>query len=51
MTQLLAHQGGWDEFLMFVGPIALAYFVIRRLEKRAEAAQDQKESDTQNSVP
>jgi len=37
---------------MFVVPILLAFFVVRGLEKRGRARQeDQTESDVQNSVP
>lgn len=31
---LLAHQGGWDEILLFGGPVVLAIWAIRRLERR-----------------
>ena len=34
MTWLLAHQGGWDEVLMFGVPIVLAFLLVRRLERR-----------------
>lgn len=50
MTLVLAHQGGWDEILLFAGPIVLAFFVIRGLEKRGKAARsrlDQEESESQ----
>ena len=43
MLPLLAHQGGWDEILMFVAPIALAFFVIRALERRGTASGDGEE--------
>lgn len=33
----LAHQGGWDEFLYFVVPVALGLWALRRAEKRARA--------------
>ncbi|MCP4303367.1 MAG: hypothetical protein GY926_02570 [bacterium] len=51
---LFAHQGGWDETLMFLVPIVLAFFVIRRLERRGQAAaedQAQEESESQNTTP
>lgn len=52
MTPLLAHQGGWDEILLFLGPIALAFLVIRRLERRGRSQREaQNESESQNSVP
>ncbi len=51
MTSVLAHQGGWDEILMFVVPIVLAYFVIRRLERRGKAEEpDQTEPESQNTM-
>jgi len=51
---LIAHQGGWDEILMFLVPIVLAFFVIRRLERRGRAAasdQAQEEPESQNTTP
>ncbi len=33
----LAHQGGWDELLMFGLPIVLAVLAVRWAEKRAKA--------------
>ncbi|MDJ0953226.1 MAG: hypothetical protein QNJ81_06065 [Acidimicrobiia bacterium] len=50
MTWLLAHQGGWDEILLFVGPIVVAFLVIRSLERRGKKQQDETQ-DSQNSVP
>jgi len=40
MIRLLAHQGGWDEILMFGGPILIAFLVIRGLEKRGKKRQE-----------
>ncbi len=37
LTPLLAHQGGWDELLLFVVPALLAVGVLRWAEKRARA--------------
>ena len=53
MGLLLGHQGGWDEILLFVGPIALAFFVIRALERRGSANRktDDHEDSEQNTVP
>ena len=34
--QLLAHQGGWDEILLVVGPIALLGGLLRLANKRAD---------------
>ena len=32
---LFAHQGGWDEVIMFVVPAGLAIFGLRWAERRA----------------
>ena len=34
MDWLLAHQGGWDEILMFVAPIAIAVGAVKWADKR-----------------
>lgn len=50
---VVAHQGGWDELLLFVGPIALAYLLIRFLEKRNRQKNDDgshNESGSQNTT-
>ena len=52
MLPPIAHQGGWDEILMFVAPIVLAFFVIRAMERRGRAEGDaQDEPESQNSAP
>jgi len=38
---LLAHQGGWDELLMFGLPIVLAVLAVRWADRRAKARQDE----------
>ena len=35
MWPLLAHQGGWDEFLLFAVPAAAAIYGLRWAEQRA----------------
>lgn len=52
MEWLLAHQGGWDEILMFLIPIALAALIIRRLESRRPESPDrgQEKSSEQKST-
>lgn len=42
----LAHQGGWDEALFVLVPLALFAFLLRRAQKRAE-----QESGEQQSGP
>ena len=36
---ILAHQGGWDEILMVLGPIALMVVLLRLAKKRVQAKQ------------
>jgi hypothetical protein len=33
---VLAHQGGWDEILLIVGPILVVVGLLRLLKKRVE---------------
>ena len=33
---LLAHQGGWDEILLVVGPIAILAGLLRLANRRAD---------------
>ena len=43
MPTLLAHQGGWDEILLVVGPIAVIVamiVVVKRRVARAATASD-----------
>ena len=35
MPFVFAHQGGWDEFLMFAVPVALGWWAIKAAEKRS----------------
>ncbi|MDJ0923570.1 MAG: hypothetical protein QNJ77_03330 [Acidimicrobiia bacterium] len=51
MTWSLAHQGGWDEFLMFAVPIVLAIVIVRRLEKRRPPSGDGPQDESQNTTP
>ncbi len=37
---LLAHQGGWDELLMFGTPIVLAVIAVRWADRRARRRAD-----------
>lgn len=40
---LLAHQGGWDELIMFGVPIVLAVVGVRWAERRAKAKRTEQE--------
>ena len=37
MVELLAHQGGWDEILMVLGPLLAFVFLLVVARKRAIA--------------
>ena len=51
MDALVGHQGGWDEILMFAAPIVIAFFVIRRLERRGRQDAADQDQGSQNTVP
>ncbi|MEK7424962.1 MAG: hypothetical protein AAB131_14110 [Actinomycetota bacterium] len=36
---VLAHQGGWDEILLIMGPILVVVALLRLARKRVERAQ------------
>jgi len=36
MTDLIAHQGGWDEVLLLVLPVVVAVVAVRWAERRAK---------------
>lgn len=40
-TQILAHQYGWDEIILFGVPIVLALIGVRWAEKRAKQKKDE----------
>ncbi|MFQ5967424.1 MAG: hypothetical protein ACE5MI_07420 [Acidimicrobiia bacterium] len=42
MTWLLAHQGGWDELLIFAVPAILAVLGLRWAERRSRARSEEK---------
>ncbi len=45
MFLVLAHQGGWDEFLMFLVPVVLGMWGLRFTARRAaEKAREKQES-------
>ena len=63
MVPPIAHQGGWDEALLFVVPIAIAYLVIKVLERHGrrepgdhgngtpEDLSPHRDSGSQNNIP
>ena len=49
---ILAHQGGWDEILLVVGPLVLVGLALWVANKRATAQLEATaESDAQERVP
>lgn len=44
MTSMFAHQGGWDEILLVLGPIAVIVGLLavakRRVDRRANSSDD-----------
>jgi hypothetical protein len=36
VAPLLAHQGGWDEMLLVIGPIALIIGILAVVKKRVD---------------
>lgn len=44
---ILAHQGGWDEILLFAAPVILAVWAVRRVERRGRRPDDEPEAETQ----
>ncbi len=47
---VFAHQGGWDEILYALGPIALIFGLLRLATVRARRAKRQKDSDGADSA-
>jgi hypothetical protein len=38
---IFAHQGGWDEALFVLVPLALFAFMLRRAKRRADAEREE----------
>ncbi len=55
MYWLLAHQGGWDEALMFIVPIAIALGAVKWAEHRGRRkpaeSDDARSHETPNRAP
>jgi hypothetical protein len=41
---VLAHQGGWDEILFILGPIAVVVLLLRLAKRRVDATTRQDDS-------
>lgn len=48
MSHLLAHQGGWDEILLVVAPIAVLAGLLRLANKRADRLAETSDSDSRS---
>jgi hypothetical protein len=46
---VIAHQGGWDEILLVLGPIAVIVGLLMLARKRVDAAEHNK-GDTKSKV-
>jgi cytochrome c-type biogenesis protein CcmH/NrfF len=44
----LAHQSGWDELLLFLGPVILMLAWLRWAEKRARRRRDEAQEASSN---
>jgi hypothetical protein len=45
VSALLAHQGGWDEFLLVAGPMLIIVVLLRLAKRRVDAAHDAQPTD------
>lgn len=45
-TLVVAHQGGWDEILLVVGPLVLLFLVLMLANRRAKRLGDRDDSTT-----
>jgi uncharacterized membrane protein len=41
---MIAHQGGWDEILLVLGPIAVIVGLLMLARKRVDAAEQKKKT-------
>jgi hypothetical protein len=48
---VLAHQGGWDEMLMVLGPILVIILLLRLAKKRAERSAPAETPDSDEPAP
>jgi len=44
---VLAHQGGWDEILLVVTPVALLAFILWRANKKAARLEAEDDDDAE----
>ena len=51
MEWFIAHQGGWDEALMFIVPIAIAVGAVKWAEKRGVRKREELEDVAAETPP
>lgn len=51
MPFVFAHQGGWDEILMFAVPVALGWWAIKAAEKRSRRRAEDAAAEATEEVP
>lgn len=44
---VVAHQGGWDEFLMFAVPVAIGVWALRFAERKSRQRAEAEEADSE----
>lgn len=48
MTSLLAHQGGWDEILLVLGPILVIAGLLKLAKSRVERSANEPANEPQD---
>ena len=48
---MIAHQGGWDEILLVLGPIAVIVGLLMLARKRVDATEQNKADDKAKPAP
>ncbi|MEM7337325.1 MAG: hypothetical protein AAF467_01690 [Actinomycetota bacterium] len=51
IASILAHQGGWDEILLVVGPLLIVGLALWVANKRATAQLEAQQDRSQERVP
>ena len=48
---ILAHQGGWDEILMVLGPLAILFVLLLLANKRARKLAEARDAEEPEASP
>lgn len=51
IATIIAHQGGWDEILLVIGPVALIGILLFAANRKARAQLAQHEEGTNHEAP